>query len=248
MNFVLLVLMLLLPRTVGAEDPTMPDPPAGQVLDQSGWLPDNTSGPLESELGRLRRDHQVDVQVVIWDQPLPGDHDPHSFARHLGSTWARENLWAVVLQEPGSDTPPAVAYQGPSLEQLGPETVIPAIQAAIDRGLKDWSDRERTSAVALNLAEELVHLRLRQQHTEAPSQLPVAAPAGRQQENARAIRISLGVVAAILLIGVFITFRLVRRRGPAKLLFPDTRWRLRLGASWCGGTDLVTTFTPTEPQ
>lgn len=249
MNLLLLLLVLLLPRPVGAEEAAPPAPPAGQVLDPSGWLAENDTRLLESELARLRNEYHVDVCVVVWDGPLPGDQDPESFARQLGQSWAREDLGAVVLQHTASAGPPAVACEVAAIDSLGTELVATALAAAIERGMKEWTERTRTTGVALNLAEELVYLRLHHQHDQKTigQAGKTATLHARQPQTSLAVRIALGVLSALLLAGTFIAVRMRRHRGPAELVFPDTRWRRRLGAEWCGGSDLVTTFTPPEP-
>jgi hypothetical protein len=243
--------LLLLPVTGAAEDVTLPDPPEGQVLDQSGWLSEQDASRLESELSRLRVDHHVDVMVVIWDGPLPSDSDRDAFARRLGQTWANEKLWAVVLQVPGAIDRPGIAHKAAAIDSLHQEESAKTIQTAVARGMKEWSDQSRVRGVALNLAEELVYLQLHhQREPDAVQPAKDEAPALAQgRQIPRTIRIALGVAAAVLITALLLAIRMFgRRRGPEQLDFPETRWRRRLGAPWCGGSDLVTTFHPPAPR
>ena len=246
-----LLLLLLLPNAAGAEPPPLPNPPVGHVLDRSGWLSGPDTNELETELSRLRKEHLIDVIVVAWDRSLPVDHDLDAFARRLGQSWAREDLWAVVLQMPDTVNRPAIAYEGAAIDSLRKEPVEAAIETAVDRGMKEWTEPARLSGVALNLAEELVYLRLRRQHeqnTIKKAQTKALAIAKQRKENLM-IRVTGGIMATILLIGTVLAARLIiRRRRPAQLTFPETRWRRRLAAPWCGGSDLVTTFTPPDPR
>jgi hypothetical protein len=252
MNLLPLALILFLsPLAAGANDSPRPNPPTGHVLDHRGWLPKPHVQQLETELSRLRTEHHVDVLVIVWNRTPPPDNDLEALARHLGQTWARENLWAVVLQVPDNVKHPVVAYEGAVIDTLRRDAVDQAIRAAVDRGVKEWTEPDRLASVALGLGEELVYLRLRRQHEQdsITAAETKAAAVAKQQKDGRTMRTALGVTAALLLIGGILTARiLIRRRGPARLTFPDTRWRRRLGAPWCGGGDLVTTFTPPHQE
>lgn len=251
MNLLRIVLLVLWPLSLGAEEPTLPNPPVGHVLDRSEWLSRPQTEQLDTELARLRREHKVDVIVVVWDRSLPVDDDLDAFARHLGEQWAREDLWALILQMPESVNRPAVAYDGNVIAALRPEPVANAIRQAVNRGMKDWSEPARLRSVGLEVAEELVYLRLRrqfEQNTIKEARAEEIAAEKRKKETLM-IRITVAVMAAILVLGTIIAIRVfMGRRGPARMTFPATRWRRRLQAPWCGGSDLVTTFTPPEPK
>ena len=104
----LLLLATLLPPLASGQNAAFPSPPPGQVLDSGNWLPDARRRHLESELGRIRLTHQVDVLVVVWEQGLRPGSSLEDLASRLGETWAREDLWAVVLHVPHSLAPPTL--------------------------------------------------------------------------------------------------------------------------------------------
>lgn len=250
MNLLRLHLLLaLLPVTAAVAD--LPDPPAGHVLDRADWMPRQETKQLETELSRLRREHRLDVIVVVWDRDLPAGQDAEHLARQLGQGWAREEFWAIVLQMPESAGRPVVAYDGPVITRPGPELVDESLRNATNRGMKEWSDPARLRSVALEVAEELVYLRLRRQFeqdgiTKAEAE---ASAATRRTTETLLMRITIAAMTGILIFGTIIAIRLcIRRRGPAELTFPPTRWRRRLNAPWCGGSDLVATFNPPDPS
>lgn len=247
----ILLALLILPLGVGAADFELPDAPAGQILDGGDWLGNDEKLQLESELTRLRETHQVDVFVVIWSEAIENEIDLQDLAGRLGETWNRGELWAVVLQQPESLAHPIVAWGGLLLESAGKADVEEALDHAVSRGLKEWSERNRVSGVALNLGEELVFHRHRSLAArEKQSQQQAAADAvARQLARTKIIRISL-IGLAILIAAALAVFAwiLLRARRPPTHQFPQTRWRRRLGASWSGGSKLITSFTPPDSE
>ena len=251
MKLLRLLLLLLIPGSATADEAQLPSPPAGHVFDLSNGIQRQDRTQLETELARLRDEHHLDVIVVNWDRALPPGHDLDGFAQHLGERWAREELWTIVLQGPDQDTSPAVAFEGRAIDAL-PETAVQSIRNAINRGMKDWTQSARLRSVALETAEELVYLRQSRKLGQLPAKDGVAPSPETVQAKSKGtllIRITIGAMIGMLIFGVIIAVRLcIRSRRPAEMSFPPTRWRRRLNAPWCGGSDLVTTFTPPDPS
>lgn len=244
----ILLVLLVLPLSAAGDEFQLPNPPAGQVLDQSHWLSRDAKMNLESELARLRQSHEVDVLVVIWKHAVPSEMDPEQLARQLGKTWSREDLWALVLHLPDVISTPFVAWGGQVLENIAEIPSAPALDAAITRGLKEWTEQERVSSVSLNLGEELVFLQHRRTSEDQArqQQLATAQTEAKQGGRARFIRIALiilGIFTAAAIATAAVVWHRLRSR-PSTFHFPQTRWQRRLGASWSGGSKLITSFTP----
>ena len=246
--FRILLALILFPLASPGEEPVLPVPPSGQVLDQNEWLDLDQRNQLESELTRFRQSHDVDVLVVIWNQALDPGTDLKQLARRLGKTWSRENLWALVLHHPDSEAPPIAAWGGNLLEDLGKPSPEGAFHDALARGLKEWTDQDRVSGIALNLGEEMVFLQL-QQRTALKAhkqQQATALAAAKQNGRAKTIRYSLITLASLITVALGTAGWIRYRSRPTSFQFPKTRWRRRLGASWSGGSNLVSSFTPHE--
>lgn len=246
--FRILLVLLVIPFAASAADFELPNPPAGQILDQDDWLGRDDKKHLEGELTRFRDAHGVDVLVVIWSQAFGSEGDLQDLARRLGETWSRESLWAVVVQHQESPDRPFTAWGGELLEKFTAGSLDESLREAVSRGLKEWSDRNRVSGVALNLGEELVFHRNRHQAEREALQFQQLATetAAKQQGRTQVIRYSL-LGLAILIAAALLVIGWIRYRSrPTKFQFPQTRWRRRLGASWSGGSNLNTSFTSSD--
>jgi uncharacterized membrane protein YgcG len=244
----MLLVLLVLPLSAAGDEFQLPNPPAGQVLDQPKWLSRESKVNLENELARLRQSHEVDVLVVIWKHAVPTGMDPEQLARQLGKTWSREDLWALVLHLPETINTPFVAWGGQVLENIAGIPSAPAIDAAVARGLKEWTEQERVASVSLNLGEELVFLQHRRAGEDKVRQQQIATTQTEATQEGRTlfIRIALiilGIFTAAAIAAAAVVWRRIRSR-PATFHFPQTRWQRRLGASWSGGSKLITSFTP----
>lgn len=225
-----------------------PNPPAGQVLDIGDRLGSERRGRLESELRRLRSEYNLDVMVVLWTGSLPPSTGLEDLARRLGETWAREDLWAVVLHVPDSLHRPAVASGGSFLETVTEQAAFDAQARAIFRGTKERTPNAQVEALALELGEEFVFLQHRRDYERkgivAAQDEQLRAREDRQQAMiVRAIIATLFALLAVALVAVLYFFK----RRPSNLAFPDTRWRRRLGAKWCGGNPVVVSIPSRTP-
>lgn len=239
------LLVLLLATTLPAlsQSLDLPPPPEGQVLDPAAWLdPDFTEG-LEAELGRIREAHAIDSMTVVWSRPLPAETTLEELARRLGETWGREELWSITLYAPDSNEQPAVAIGGPAAAGLSEQALAQALTAVAIRAGKEPAPQELVTTTTLEIAEELMflaHPAPQQPASTVPPIAGTAAPAG-------SFDLRLLVLAAVGGLGVLggvgvITFALLRRRPAASNLFPETRWRRRLGGEWSGGSCATATI------
>lgn len=237
---ILLLLLLLSPAALRGQATEFPKPPDGQILDTGGWLGENRRANLEAELGRYRKEYEIDVMVILWDHGLPPETSLEELADRLGETWAREDLWLVVVHIPDSLRYPAVVAGGPATGSVREEALSGALLRAIDRGMKERTTRAQVEALALEAGEEFVFLRNRsalEQKLQVAAQHQQARTREASHETMilRALVVTLLALAAV---GALAVVYLLKRH-PNHLEFPNTRWRSRLGAKWSGGGHIV---------
>ena len=222
-----------------------PNPPSGQVLDAGSWLGDERRERLENELGRYRSSYAIDVMVVLWDRGLPPETGLEELAGRLGETWAREDLWIVVLHVPDSLHRPALVCGGEVTKRLAGETVKEAMLAATLRGMKERTTRAQVEALGLEAGEEFIFLKAR---AELDRKLGVAAHDQQLRDRearhqAMIFRAAMATVLALTAVATVAVLYFIRRR-PTDFTFPETRWRRRLGAKWSGGGHIVVSLPP----
>ncbi len=238
-------LCLLLPGVTAGQAIDFPHPPPGQVLDTGGWLGEARKSRLEGELGRYRTSHALDVLVVLWDRGLPPGTTLEELAGRVGETWARHDLWTVVLHVPDSLRRPVVVFGGRASAHFEEEATGLALHNAILRGMKERSTRSQIEALALELGEEFTFLKNHAAHERKQ----IMALSTRQNLSAEERDQSMifwafiATACALLAVGVVALSRLFKRR-PADLHFPETHWRRRLGAAWSGGGRIVVSLPP----
>ncbi len=233
-------LCLLLPGVATGQAIDFPHPPAGQVLDAGGWLGEERRSRLEEELGRYRASHALDVLVVLWDRGLPPETTLEGLARRVGETWARHDLWAVVLHVPDSLLRPVVVFGGRASTHYEDEDAGLALHNAVSRGMKERSTRAQVEALGLELGEEFVFLKNRAAHER--KQVMVIHDqqhlVKKERHQSMIFRAFITTMLTLLAVGVVAVIHLIKRR-PSDLRFPETQWRRRLGATWSGGSRIV---------
>ena len=100
---------------VSGSEFNLPEPPAGQVLDRMEWLTDERRENLETELARLKEEHEVDLFVVIWDRRLPDGQLPEDLANNIGQAWSDGELWGTGLLTPEAINRPLAITGGENL-------------------------------------------------------------------------------------------------------------------------------------
>jgi len=243
----LILCLLVLAPTVRAQETLLPNPPLGQVLDRKEWLGENRAVALEERLRRYRSDIGIDVLVVVWDRELPENQTLEELTRKLGKTWAREELWAVVLTAPNSLQRPEICYGGIVADQIDAKSLDHAVAQAIVRGLKDWTEQARIEAVALEIGEEFAYLMQRRTQELAFVRERVAdiTAVHQKTQKKQTFKYIFSALSLVLALSAALYFWLkLRRRGPYE--FPETRWRKRLGGSWSGGSTIAATLPPTH--
>ncbi len=246
MNLPRLVILLALAAAPAgvAQTADFPTPPVGHVLDPGRWLPDEPRRTLEDELLRIRREHDIDVLVILWDHSLPVGVPLDELARRLGEAWAREPFWAVVLHVPYSARHPVIRHGGPIASRIPEDALAEALLRGASRGAKESTPQGRVVSTALEVSEEFIFLLNRRDMVQSSFRAELAAR--KEKHHARMSRIlTLAITAfalGLVLAGALGWYLLHRRRLPPTLEFPDTRWRRRLGAGWSGGRSLLVTI------
>ena len=238
-------LCLLLPELATGQAIDFPGPPDGQVLDAGGWLGEDRKSRLEMELGHYRSRHDLDVLVILWDRGLPPGTTPEELASRVGQSWARQDLWTVVLHVPASLMRPAVAFGGRASTTYGEEATALALRNAVSRGMKERTTRAQVEALALELGEEFTFLK-NQANNERQQNMALISRqdlAGEESSQTMMFRAILATTFVLLAAGVATIIYLLKRR-PSGLHFPETRWRRRLGAAWSGGSPIVVSLPP----
>ena len=238
-------LCLLLPEVVAGQTIDFPQPPEGQVLDTGGWLGEERKSRLEEELGRYRTSHDLDVLVVLWDRGLPPGTTLEDLARRVGETWARHDLWTVVLHVPSSLMRPVVVFGGRASTPHEDEATGLALDNAVSRGMKERTTRSQVEALALEIGEEFIFLKNHAAHERKQSMVPGTQQhlPGEERHQSMMFRAFIATAFALLAIGVVAVIYLFKRR-PSDLHFPETHWRRRLGAAWGGGSRIVVSLPP----
>ncbi len=237
---ILVLLTLLAPSPIWGQSIEFPNAPIGQVLDTGEWLGAERRAHLENELGRFRKKHALDVMVILWDRGLPPATGLEELAARIGETWAREDLWVVVLHVPDSLHRPTAVFGGAASERYLDDALVGALRTATLRGLKERTPRAQVEALGLEAGGEFVFLKNRGE-LERKAHVAARADQSRNQENRHQAMIFRGFIAtlmALFAVGVLASLYLVKRR-PTNLEFPHTRWRRRLGAKWSGGGCIV---------
>ncbi len=241
-RLLLIIITVLLPGLAKSQGVEFPSPPRGQVLDPSGWLGEDRTLRLEEELGRYRRNHDVDVFVVLWSRSLGSETTLEELALRIGETWSRQSLWAVVLHLPESLYRPVVVTRNTSAKLSGEKPLEVVRQSAVSRGMKEPHTRARMEALALETGEELIFWKnqaLRGQN-QSKSGIP-DDPHPEKQSREKLLPPPIILISLTLLPIVII--RCLRRRF-APLTFPETTWRFRLQAKWSGGSRIIVSIPP----
>lgn len=238
-------LCLLLPGVVAGQAIDFPQPPDGQVLDVGGWLGEERKSRLEEELGRYRTSHDLDVLVVLWDRGLPPGATLEALAKRVGETWARHDLWTVVLHVPSSLMRPVVVFGGRASTAYEDEATGLALHNAVSRGMKERTTRAQVEALALELGEEFIFLK---NHAAGERKQIMALNTqqhlpGEERPQSMMFRAFIAAAFALFAVGMIAVICLFRRR-PSDLHFPETHWRRRLGAAWSGGGRTVVSLPP----
>jgi len=241
----LFFLCLFLPGVVTGQAIDFPHPPSGQVFDTGGWLGEERRSRLEEELGHYRTSHALDVLVVLWDRGLPPEATLEDLARRVGETWARHDLWAVVLHVPDSLSRPVVVFGGRASTDYEDEDAGLALHNAVSRGMKERSTRAQLESLGLELGEEFVFLKNRAAHerTQVLAIHDQQHLVKQERPQPMIFRAFITTMLTLLAIGVVAVIHLVKRR-PSDLRFPETQWRRRLGATWSGGSRIVVSLPP----
>lgn len=241
----LLIFGLLLPTLASSQSIDFPPPPAGHVLDAGDWLGPGRKARLEQELGRYRRNHDLNVLVVLWNRGLPPGTTLEALAARLGETWAHHGLWAIILHVPDSLQRPVVVAGNRTSRSRDDEAIALAVSASVSRGMKERSTRARIESLALEVGEELAFLKNRAAHQngQVVSNKNLPDPPDRGLRLPMLPGALIPITLALLLIGVIAVIYLLRRRTTG-LFFPETHWRRRLGAPWGGGPRIIVSVPP----
>jgi hypothetical protein len=239
---------LLLPASLRAQVTDFPPPPAGQVLDAGDRLGSERRARLEGELGRLRTQYHLDVMVILWDRSLPPETGLEELATRIGETWAREDLWAVVLHLPDSVHQPTLVIGGEYLKTIPGDSADDALHDAQFRGMKERTSFEQVAALGLEIGEELVYLknRITLERKEYVANRDHLLRAQEERHQRMIFRGAVVTIVALVAVAVLAVLYLFRRR-PSNLEFPATRWRRRLGAEWSGGGNIVVSIPSRMP-
>lgn len=247
------LILLAAPSTENGGPPPsrpLPDAPEGQVLDRMEWLTEDRQLALETELGRIRTEHHIDLFVVVWDRRLPDGETTETLATRLGAHWHREELWGTVLLTPGSISHPTVTCGG-SNPALAPHFAN-AIAQSVTYGGKAWTDQGRLQDTALLLGTELIFaqqqisLQSEPAGGDAASSLTLSSTLPFHLEPQHFILGGIGAVLAFIILLAWF-----RSRPPKALLiapdvhtFPTPQGHARLGAPWSGGSSSVVIVPP----
>jgi hypothetical protein len=238
--------------------PALPEAPEGQVLDRMEWLSEDRRLNLESELGRIRDVHGVDLFVVVWDRRLPDGESPAGLATSLGESWHQGEMWGTVLLTPAAINKPTIVTGGDQLSAKELAHLQEAASYSVEFGAKGWTDQDRLQQTAPVLAEELVFARqsMGPQLKQTPS-----GPVALQSDNTSSSFSFpiMATVGALLALIVILTVYVLRRRGakttetpstpePTVRTFPTPTAPRRLGAPWSGGSSLIVSLTPQSPE
>lgn len=244
-RLLLIIFALLLPGIATSQGIEFPSPPRGHVLDPSGWLGEDRTLRLEEELSHYRRNHDIDVFVVLWSRSLRPQTTLEELALRIGETWSRQSLWAVVLHLPESLYRPVVVTRSTSTQLSGDESIEGARQSAVSRGMKEPHTRARIESLALETGEELIFWKNQVLHEQnlSASGIPIALYADKQPPE-RLLPPPI-ILISLILLPIIIILRLRRRFAP--LTFPETTWRYRLQAKWSGGNRIIVSIPPPTP-
>jgi hypothetical protein len=151
----------------------------------------------------------------------------------------------VVLHVPGEKEAPWIVPDGKLIGSIKPEVVSQKVAEAMRNAAREPNEPAKVRAAATEAADMLRYwLRnainrsefLETERTKIRLEL---------EKKARQKQITMLVAAASsvpLLIGVFLLFAALKKRGPG--LFPDNRPPRRLGAPHCGGNHCVVSLGP----
>jgi hypothetical protein len=217
--------------------------PPGSVFDPQNVLDPATRAEISMPLERILRDEGVEVVVVIL--PSLDGAPPEFVAGRFANAWCQSPIHAVVLHIPGEKQAPWIVPEGKLVGSIKPEVVSQKVAEATRNAAREPTESAKVRAAATEAADMLRYWmrnainRSEFLETERTKiRLELEAKARQRQITLLAAAAS----AVPLLIGVFLLFNALRKRGPG--LFPDHRPPRRLGAPHCGGNHCVVSLGP----
>jgi len=241
----LIICTLLLPGAAKSQGVEFPSSPDGQVFDPTGWLGADRIVRLENELSRYRKNHGIEVFVVLWNRSLPSRTTLEDLALRVGETWAQQALWAVVLHLPESLHRPVVVSKNTSGKFAGEQSIEDAMQSAVARGMKEPHNRARVESLALETAEELTFYKNWALLEQMPPTVGDAKALLKGTQPQRPLHLQAMALTIPTLFLIIILCRFVRRS--TSLSFPARTWHRRLDASWGGGNQITVSIPPRAP-
>ncbi len=224
------------PRDVGS----LPRP-GGQVYDPDGWLTVMERRELDMELGAMRERDGVDLKVAILTKKpdIPGP----PFAERLAAAWGQTEVHGLVLHVAGSDGP-WLAVGGELPKMAGRQVVDDLLREASRRVAGERDEHRRVGRAVQELSDFLRFLGNRGLYHEERSKTQRLEGELRRTRRELAWKLGLlgGVFATGLLVAVGMAVWRQWRRHRSPLWFPETVWRKRFGAPFCGGGDAVVRF------
>lgn len=241
----LIIFTFLLTGVAKSQGVEFPSSPNGQVFDPAGWLGADRIVRLENELSRYRRNHGIEVFVVLWSRSLPSGATLEELALRIGETWSQQDLWAVVLHLPESLHRPVVVSKNISGQFLAEQSVEDTVRSAVSRGMQEPHTRARIEALALETGEELTFYKSRAllEQTRPAISAARALLEGTQPQGLRLFPAMAFIIPTLFLIIILCRFR----RRSESLSFPARTWHRRLSASWGGGNQITVSFPPRAP-
>lgn len=227
---------------------SLPEAPTTQVLDRMEWLNEDRREALESELSRLREEHDVHLYVVVWDRRLPDGQRAEDLATELGEWWSEGELWGTVLLTPEAINRPIAMTGGKNLDDEDREHLAAAASYSVDFGSRAWTDQGRLEQTALTLAEELIFARQKLILEQQEPKGTAAVIATLKSKDTATFPVLLAAVGTVLLFTLIFLVKRLRSKPnetvpdpePSTYVFPTPQHAPRLDAPWSGGCSLVT--------
>lgn len=231
----------------GGRGGELPPRPASGVHDPSSWLTPIERRQLERDLLELRERDGVDLKVAVLDRApgVPGQ----PYAAKLAAAWGESAAHGVVVHVRNSDGP-WLAVGGALTETAGRPVVDESLREAARRISAERDEHRRVMSAVEELSDFLRFLGNRGLHHEERRKTQRLENELMRTRRALLIRLALlggGVALVGAIAGVFAWMRHWRRHR-APLRFPETVWRVRLGAPFSGGSDAVARFGEDRPR
>jgi hypothetical protein len=134
------------------------------------------------------------------------------------------------------------------LETVNREAAANVRSRAFLRGMKERTTNSQVECLGLEIGEEFVFLKHHRDLERKGFVLGQAQQLLEQEQRHRRMifRAVIATLFSLVAVGAVAILYLFKRR-PANLEFPETRWRKRLGAEWCGGGHIVVSLPTRTP-